>query len=231
MKQHKPRILVIDDEPRMVEVLTLMLEEAGFQVISASNGEGGLHLAYAEHPNLVLLDIMMPGMDGFQVLDHLRAMTDVPVIMLTAAAHDLNHVRGMNKGATDFLAKGVRNEVLLSHIYMRLREYAHQTKPQAPRWSDETLQVDTNRRILRVDAKEVKLTPIQWKILKCLLQHEGEVTSYQELLAAGWDEPALHDATSVKVQISLLRHKLNDPAGRSRYIHTIREEGYLFEVR
>jgi two-component system KDP operon response regulator KdpE len=231
MKQYKPKILVIDDEPRMVEILTLTLEEAGFQVLTALNGKAGLQIAYAEHPNLVLLDIMIPGMDGFQVLDHLRAMTDVPIIMLTAAAYDTNHIRGMNKGATDFLAKGIRTEVLLSHIHKRLREHAQQSKPQAPRWSDEKLQVDVKRRILRVESQEVRLTPIQWKILECLLEHEGEVTSYQVLLAAGWEDPDLHDVTSVKVQISLLRHKLNDRAGRSRYIHTIREEGYLFEVR
>ncbi len=226
----KPKILIIDDEPRMVEVLTLMLEDADYRVIAAFNGKDGLRAAYQEHPDLILLDIMMPGMDGFQVLDTLRLVTDIPIIMLTAAGHDPNRVRGMDKGVTDFIIKGTSSEVLLAHIRARLRPAA-KWKMRSARQFGDSLIIDITRRKVQVNDKPVRLTPLQWKLLQCLIEKEGELASYDDLLNAGWENPDFRTSDSVKVQISLLREKLRDSARPSRYIHTIREEGYIFEVR
>lgn len=230
MNSPKNKILVIDDDPRMVEVLTLTLEDADYRVIAAFNGKDGLRAAYAEHPDLVLLDIMMPGMDGFQVLDTLRMVSDIPIIMLTAAAQDPNRVRGLDKGVTDFLTKGTSPEVLLAHVRSRLRPVT-KWKQQGLRRIGDDLVVDVSRRLLRVNDKTVRLTPLQWKLFQCLLDHEGCVSTYAELLIAGWDNPEFSDVRAVKVQISLLREKLHDQAHPSRYIHTISKEGYLFEIR
>ncbi len=231
MNRTKPKILIIDDDPRIVQVWTLTLEDAGFDMIAAYSGKEGLRTAYAEHPDLILLDIMMPGMDGFQALDHLRLITDIPIIMLTAAATDPNRIRGMDKGAADFIPKVTHAEVLIAHIHARLREYQKQRAPQGPRQIDDALVVDFPRRLLHYDGESVSLTPAQWKLLQCLLEHEGRVTTYRDLLLAAWENPDFQDTRAVKVQISLLREKLHDHPRHSRYIHTIREEGYLFEAR
>lgn len=230
MNSLKSKILVIDDDARMVQALRLLLEDAGYNVVAAFNGKDGLHIAYDEHPDLVLLDIMMPGMDGFQVLDALRVVTDIPVIFLTGAAQDPNRIRGMDKGAADFLAKTTSPDVMLAHIRARLRP-ATKVNSRRVRNFGQDLTVDFSGRMLWVKERPVHLTPMEWKLFHCLIEHEGHVVTYHDLLAAGWDNPDYRDIRSVKGQISSLRDKLHDRAHRSHLIHTIREEGYLFEVR
>jgi DNA-binding response OmpR family regulator len=231
MNRGRPKLLIIDDDPRVVQVWTLTLEDAGFEIVTALSGKEGLRMAYNEHPDLILLDIMMPGMDGFQVLDHLRLLTDVPVIMLTAVATDANKIRGLDKGVADFVPKVTHAEVLIAHIRNRLRSYNGNNKKDGRRRLDNFLEVDFPRRQLHYNGEQVNLTPLQWRLLQSLVEHEGRVTTYRDLLNAGWENPEFHDSRSVKVQISLLREKLHDQANPSHYIHTIREEGYLFEVR
>lgn len=231
MNRARPKILIIDDDPKVVKIWSLTLEDEGFEVITAPGGKEGLRMAYAEHPDLILLDIMMPGMDGFEVLDHLRLITDIPVIMLTAVATDANRIRGLDKGIADFVPKVTHAEVLVATIRNRLRAYRGQQSAHGPRQIDEKLQIDFPRRLLQYDGVLVGLTPLQWKLLLCLMEREGKVATYSDLLRAGWETPDLHDTRSVKVQISLLREKLHDKAQPSRYIHTVREEGYLFELR
>lgn len=231
MTQETAKILIIDDDPRVVQLLTLALEEEGLAVSAAYSGKEGLRAAYALHPDLILLDIMMPVMDGFEVLDNLRLMTDVPILMLTSAGFDENRIRGMDKGAADFITKGISTRALLSHIQARLRAYQRQTPSNGPRRLGDHLEVDLARRAVRRGGKPVTLTPLQWRLLRCLLECEGRVATYDDLLRAGWDNTEFRDARAVKVQISQLRGKLGDSAHASRYIHTVREEGYLFEVR
>lgn len=231
MNRARPKILIIDDDPRVVKIWAFTLEDAGFDVITALSGKEGLRTAYAEHPDLILLDIVMPGMDGFEVLDHLRLSTDVPVIMLTAVASDANKIRGLNKGIADFVPKVTHAEVLVASIHNRLEAHSRRQTSYAPRRIDDKLQIDFPRRLLHYDGVLVGLTPLQWKLLLCLMEREGTVATYRELLKAGWETPELHSNSSVKVQISLLREKLHDKAQPSRYIHTVREEGYLFELR
>jgi DNA-binding response OmpR family regulator len=175
--------------------------------------------------------VMMPGMDGFQVLEHLHAVTDIPVIMLTAMGQDANQIRGMDKGAADFITKGVNMDVLISRIRARLRGQEERRPQQGPRHFDDQLEVDVPRRHLRVADEPVYLTPLQWRLLAYFIENEGRVVSYQKLLDAGWDNPDYGDRHSVKVQISILRGRLHDSPRNSRYIHTLREEGYMFQVR
>ena len=230
MGPNKSKILIVDDDVRIVEVLRLTLEEADYRVISAFNGKDGLRAAYAEQPDLILLDIMMPEMDGFRVLETLRMVTEIPIIMLTAAGQDPNRIRSLDKGATDFLPKSTGAQVLLAHIRSRLRP-STKWKPVGQRKLGNALMVDLSKRQLHVHEKPVNLTPIQWKLFQCLLEHEGHVLKYDELLLAGWGSVDFRDLRALKVQISLLREKLKDPAHSSHLIHTVREEGYLFEVR
>ena len=225
------KILIIDDDPDIVGVLTLTLEDAKFQVTSAHSGKDGLRAAYEYHPDLILLDISMPGMSGFDVLDHLRLVTDVPVILLTAMTYETNQIRGMKKGAADFIPKGTSMQVLMAHIDALCKRIARAEVPTGPRRVDDRLEVDVPRRRIRLDDQNIYLTPLQWKLFQHLLDNEGRIVPYEKLLSAGWQDPEYGDLRGVKVQISLLREKLHDSATGSRYIHTIREEGYLFEVR
>lgn len=231
MNRLAPKILIIDDDPQIVRVLRVTLEDAHFHVSSAHNGEEGLRAAYDQHPDLILLDIVMPGMDGFQVLEHLHAVTDVPVIMLTGFGQDSNQIRAMDKGAVDFITKGGNMDVLISRIHARLRHREEHHSSQGPRHFDSQLEIDVPRRWLRVGNEPVNLTPLQWRLLVCLVENEGHVSTYRKLLNVGWDNPDFGDVRAVKVQISILREKLHDSARKPHYIHTIREEGYLFDVR
>lgn len=226
-----PLILIIDDDHQIVQVLTVSLENAGFDVISASDGKAGLRAAYDEHPHLILLDISMPGMNGFQVLDHLRLVTDAPVIMLTSMGSDPNHIRSLNQGAADFLPKGISMDALIAHIQARLRAHVPRTIVSGPRSYDKGLIVDLARHRISLGDKNVVLTPLQWKIFRYLVENEGRIVTCQKLLDVGWESHEFGDERAVKVQISLLRKQLCDSPHPSRYIHTVREEGYMFEVR
>lgn len=231
MKAPPRKILIIDDDPQVAGTLRIGLENANFQILVAYSGKEGLQAAFKQHPDLILLDIVMNGMDGFEVLDHLRAMTNTPVIMLTAYGQDLNRIRGLDKDASDFLPKGTRLEVLIATINKRLRDAEPHHKTESVRRFDGHLQVDMLRHLVWIDGQTVKLTPLQWRLFRSLVENEGRVATYKKLVNAGWESPEFGDARSVKVQISLLRDKLHDSPRDSRYIHTMREEGYMFEVR
>lgn len=131
MNRAKPKLLMIDDDKRIVQAWRMALEDEGFDVLSAFSGSEGLRTAYSEHPDLILLDIKMPGMDGFEVLDHLRLLTDIPVIMLTAIASDTNQIRSLNKGVADFVPKVAHTDVLIARIRNRLD--THQPTAHNPR--------------------------------------------------------------------------------------------------
>jgi DNA-binding response OmpR family regulator len=226
----KPKILVVDDDVRMVQVLRVLLEESGYTVISAFNGKEGLRAAYAEHPDLVLLDIRMPEMDGFQALDALRMVTDIPIVLLTGDTQDTYRVRGLDKGAADYLVKSTSPEVILAHIRSRLRGATTWKIPKVRQFG-QGLTVDFSKRMLTLQERPVHLTPIEWKLFQCLVEHEGRVVQYDDLLNACWDIPEFRDVRAVKVKIAALRNKLHDRAFQSHWIHTIREEGYMFEAR
>lgn len=226
----KPKLLLIDDDPRYVRSLRPVLEDAGFDVLVAYNGKEGLRMAFHERPDLILLDIMMAGMDGFEALDHLEAVTDIPVMMITGSAtQDHYEIRSLNKGAVDFVRKGMSNELLIAKIKNRLRARESRQVLHGSLVIDDCLEVDLNRDLVRVEGQEVKLTPKQSRIFRLLLEKQGRVVTVDELLRAGWDDLDFHDPSVVKIQISTLRRKLGDSSRNPRYIHTIRERGYMFD--
>jgi DNA-binding response OmpR family regulator len=229
MPKKRAKILIIDDDRRWVQLMSLILGDARFNVVAAFSGREGIKLAYREQPDLVLLDIMMPGMDGFATLDQLRAMTDIPIIMLTGVAQIVNEIRSLDKGAMDFVGKGEDASVLIARIRSRLRQFEPQRRLRGPRRVDDHLEFDLHTRVVRLDGKEVNLTPIQRRMFECLAQREGRVATVRELVEACWENPEFQDERAVKVQISMLRKKLHDrPPPDSVYIHTVRAEGYRF---
>lgn len=231
MSRNKSKILIIDDDPVIVQTWTMVLEDEGFNVHAAFSGKEGIRATFLERPDLIVPDIKMPGMDGFEVLDHLRLMTDIPIIMLTAIGSDPNRIRALDKGITDFVPKISHSQLLISSIHNRLHSYRGVRPTQGPLKVDEHLTIDFPLRMLYYDNVKVSLTPIQWKILQSLVEKTGNVASYRDLLRAGWENPDSQETHLVKVQISLLRGKLKDKARTPRYIHTAREDGYSFELR
>lgn len=227
----RPKILVIDDEPRWLSVLTTILDEAGFQSSGALNGKDGIRRVYADRPDLILLDIMMPGMNGFEVLEHVRLATEVPVLMLTAATQPGHAVQSYNKGALDFVPKATPKEVMLANIRSKLHLIPTRHQPRAIYPIDDQLTIDIIKRTVRLHDQAVELTPLEWRVLQCLVEQEGQVVSCEELLRAGWEEDHLRDLRGVKVIISQLRKKLHDNPRHPHYIHTIREMGYTLDVR
>ncbi len=219
----------MDDDKAVAAALGIVLEHAGYSLACAYDAREGMRLAYDGHPDLVLLDVMLPDQDGFTVLDRLRDLTDVPIIMLTARTQAADFVRGLDGGAVDYITKPFDNDVLLARIRVQLREYRRRAARKPFHTVDEHLAIDFGANRLRVDGREVELTPIEWRILRRLLESEGQVVSITELLRAGWGDGSNADARAIKVHIAAIRRKIGDDARIPHYVHCERELGYRFD--
>jgi DNA-binding response OmpR family regulator len=223
-------ILVVDDDPQMREALTVSLELHwdDASILAAKDGEEGLRL-FAEHdPDIVLLDVSMPGKDGFQVLQEIRRRSDVPVLMLTARGDETAQVRGLELGADDYVVKPFSHLALLARIKAVLRRAALPPPARAlPDFTTGDLAIHFQNQDVTVKGERVNLTPIEYKLLYHLARNAGRVLPQQTLLDRVWGED--YDATSdyLKVYISRLRAKLERP-GDAHYIETVRGLGYRF---
>jgi DNA-binding response OmpR family regulator len=223
-------ILVVDDDPQMREALTVSLELHwdDASILAAKDGEEGLRL-FAEHdPDIVLLDVSMPGKDGFQVLQEIRRRSDVPVLMLTARGDETAQVRGLELGADDYVVKPFSHLALLARIKAVLRRAALPPPARAlPDFTTGDLAIHFQNQDVTVKGERVNLTPIEYKLLYHLARNAGRVLPQQTLLNRVWGEG--DDATSdyLKVYISRLRAKL-ERRGDARSIETVRGLGYRF---
>jgi DNA-binding response OmpR family regulator len=223
-------ILVVDDDPQMREALTVSLELHwdDASILAAKDGEEGLRL-FAEHdPDIVLLDVSMPGKDGFQVLQEIRRRSDVPVLMLTARGDETAQVRGLELGADDYVVKPFSHLALLARIKAVLRRAALPPPTRAlPDFTAGDLAIHFQNQEVAVKGERVNLTPIEYKLLYHLARNAGRVLPQRTLLDRVWGED--YDATSdyLKVYISRLRAKLERP-GDAHYIETVRGLGYRF---
>lgn len=231
MTKDKSRILIVDDDVQVLAALGVILEHAGYTVSAAQQAREGLRKAYVDHPDLVLLDVNMPDMDGYTVLDHLKMQTDIPIIMLTAKSLVADRVRGLDRGAVDYILKPFSNEELLARIRRSLREYRESRDVKNYRVVDADLSIDVTSQRLLVKGHEANLTPTEWRLLRALLEASGHIVSFHELLLAGWGDEKYRDERSIKVRISSIRKKIGDNASPSRYIHSVRKIGYRFEPR
>jgi DNA-binding response OmpR family regulator len=224
------KILVVDDDPQMREALTISLElhwdDAA--ILAAKDGDEGLRL-FAEHdPDVVLLDVSMPGKDGFLVLAEIRQRSDVPVLMLTARGDEMAQVRGLELGADDYVVKPFSHLALLARIKAVLRRAELPPPSRAlPDFTAGDLAMHFQNQEVTVKGERVNLTPIEYKLLYHLVRNAGRVLPQQTLLNRVWGED--YDATSdyLKVYISRLRAKL-ERAGELHHIETVRGLGYRF---
>jgi two-component system KDP operon response regulator KdpE len=222
-------VLVVDDEPRIVSFMRMNLELEGCRVISASNGREALERARDDMPDIVLLDIMMPGMDGFEVLRRLREWSTVPVIVLTAKDDEDDRIRGLELGADDYIGKPFSHRELVSRIRAVLRRHLIQPPLQQSQLRiDDHLTIDFGKREVLVDGKPVSLRPTEYRLLYHLVQNAGWVMPHEVLLSKVWGPEYSDESHYLRLYITYLRQKIEPDPAHPRYILTERGTGYRF---
>ncbi|MFN2158632.1 MAG: response regulator transcription factor [Anaerolineales bacterium] len=222
-------ILVVDDEERMVRFIRLNLEHDGFKVIEAFNGTQAINQVRSNLPDLVLLDIMMPDMDGFEVLRIIRETSNVPVIMLTAKGEEDDRVRGLELGADDYVTKPFSPRELVSRVRAVLRRTETTgVSTHGLIEVDDRLKLDFDRREIWVDGELVKLRPTEYRLLYHLVQNAGWVVTHDQILGKVWGYEYRDEPHYVRLYINYLRKKLEEDPANPKYILTERGVGYRF---
>jgi two-component system KDP operon response regulator KdpE len=226
------KVLVIDDDPIFVKLAEQVLTQKGFEVFSADDGQKGLRLLFSHRPDVVLLDVVMPRMDGWQTCDRIRDVSDIPIIMLTA--HDKAEgdvVRGLDHGADDYLTKPVGTKELVARVQAVMRR-AELTSARGPRkgttYSDGVLTMDIAERKILVDGKRVRLTPIEFRLLALLFQNAERILTHKQLLEGVWGWEYIDDLDYVRIYIWHLRQKIETDPSHPRYVITEPGVGYCF---
>jgi two-component system, OmpR family, KDP operon response regulator KdpE len=225
------KILLVEDAPDVVEAIQLgmMLRWREVEVLSADTGDVALDLVERETPDLVLLDIGLPGMDGYEVLRAIRAFSDVPVIMLTAQDTTMSKVKGLELGADDYITKPFDHLELLARIRAVLRRLDMSApKSRTPSFRSGDLTVDFSAQEVHLGEVQLDLTPTEYKLLYHLVRNVGQTLTHGTLLARVWGREYVNEVDYVRVYIRRLRSKLNDDPERPRYIQTERGLGYRF---
>jgi DNA-binding response OmpR family regulator len=226
---NRRRILVVDDEPRMIRFIRLNLEHDGFEVVETSSGSKALDQLRDQLPDLILLDVMMPDMDGFETLRLIREISTVPVVMLTAKGEEDDRVRGLELGADDYITKPFSPRELVSRVRAVLR------RTEAPGMGtheviqvDDRLKLDFDRREIWVEGNLVKLRPTEYRLLYHLVQNAGWVVPHDQLLAKVWGYEYRDETHYLRLYVNYLRQKLEKDPSNPQYILTERGVGYRF---
>ena len=221
------KILVIDDEPSIVKLVSAYLKPEGYEVYTASDGPSGLKAAHAFKPDLVILDLMLPGMDGLELLTRLRRESDVYVIMLTARAEETDKIVGLSVGADDYMAKPFSPRELVARVKAALRRLKAGTSPGADKTvlSFKHVRIDVGAHAVSMDDRPVELTSIEFDLLRALAEHHGRVLSREQLLERIWGADYFGESRVVDVHLGHVRQKL----GNESIIVTVRGVGYRFE--
>jgi two-component system KDP operon response regulator KdpE len=224
------KLLLIDDSQDMQKLVGLFLERDGYEVIRASNGKEGLRLLAKHQPDLVLLDIMMPEVDGWEACRRIREVSNIPVIMLTAKSQESDIVRGLELGADDYITKPFDPSELRARIQSLLRRTkemsAHETSPLV--LDDGWLYIDLSRRIVKANSKPIDLTPTEFRLLAALLQKVDCVIPHRQLLRQVWGPEYADEVHYLKLYVRYLRHKLEQDPSTPRYLLTEWGVGYRF---
>ncbi len=224
----QPRILVIEDEPALVASLTYSLRREGFAVDAARDGREGLRLALQTRPDLVILDLMLPGVDGLEVCRRLRAVSDTPVLMLTARSEETDRVIGLELGADDYVTKPFSMRELIARVRAVLRRSARAEAPDERPIVAGSLRIEpAYRRVLR-DGREVPLRPREMDLLLYMAARPHRPLTRETLLRDVWRDEIATGPRTVDVHIRWLREKLEDDPSRPRHLVTVRGYGYKF---
>jgi two-component system KDP operon response regulator KdpE len=226
------KVLIVDDEPAFVNLVEKVLTQKGYEVLKASNGQESLRVFFEHKPDMVLLDVAMPKMDGWQTCSRIREISDAPIIMLTGkrtAEDDI--VRGLDYGADDYLIKPVGNKELVARVRAVLRraELPSSLDTKKSTYSDDFLTVDVAERKVIVNGERVRLTPTEFRLLSILVGNAGRVLTQKQLLEKVWGWEWVDDIDHLRIYIWHLRHKIEPDPTQPKYIITEPGVGYYFQ--
>ena len=225
------RILICDDDEDIRNALEIYLRQDGYSVIQATDGRQAVEIAKTEQIHLILLDVMMPNMDGIQAAVAIRAFSNVPIIFLSAKSEDTDRILGLNMGGDDYITKPFHPVELLTRVKATLRRYTRLGGMQETKTESGTLQtgglvMDDNKKRVVVDGDEVNLTPLEYNILHLLMTHMDRVFSSAQIYEAVWNEPAFHVSKTVSVHIRHIREKIEINPKEPQYLKVIYGLGY-----
>jgi DNA-binding response OmpR family regulator len=226
----RARVLVVDDDADIRGLLKELLGRAGYDVVESSNGRDGLRALYASSPDLVLLDVSMPELDGWQTLERIRDVSEVPVVMLTARAAELERVRGLKAGADDYVTKPFGRQELLARVEAHLRRKGERVE-QPGTYADGLITIDFAQREVTVAGRNVSLTPLEFKLLSTFVRNPNQVLSHDQLLELVWGDAHTGSRARTKLYVGYLRQKLDAGEGGESPIETVRGFGYRYRPR
>jgi DNA-binding response OmpR family regulator len=223
------RILVVDDDADIRTLVRTLLERAGAIVYEAGDGRSGLRVFHERRPDLVVLDVGMPELDGWEVLERIRDLSDAPVLMLTAMGQELDRVRGLQGGADDYVVKPFGRQELLARVQALLRRAARGGPEEEPEtYADAYLSIDFAQRQVAVGDRPVHLTPLEFRLLACFVRNPRQVLSRDRLLELVWGDPYGASTDQVKLYVGYLRRKLDPETPDRAPIETVRGFGYRY---
>jgi len=224
------KVLLIDDDADLLQLASMIFKKEGAQIVTARDGLEGVSKLFTHHPDLIILDVMMPGINGFEVCQRIRQVSDTPLIMLTALNHEQEMLRGLDAGADDFLSKPFNADILLARARTVLRRSEHlKSQDDSHNYSNGHLSIDVNRREALIRDKRIKLTPLEFRLLAYLARNAGKVLTFQQILTNVWGNEYQGSIDYVHVYVSHLRRKLEEDTKSPRYILTLHGVGYIFE--
>jgi two-component system KDP operon response regulator KdpE len=221
------RVLVVDDEPQIRRALGVNLKARGYDVDLAGSGEEGLSMAASRHPDVVLLDLGLPGIDGLEVIRGLRGWTTVPVIVLSVRETERDKVAALDLGADDYVTKPFGMDELLARLRAALRR--HLPAPEEAVVTTEDFEVDLAAKRVRVGDREIHLTPTEWQLLEVLVRNPGRLITQRQLLQQVWGPAYEKETNYLRVYLAQLRRKLEPDPSRPRYLITEPGMGYRFD--
>jgi len=229
-RMKRSRILVVDDDRDIRGLLRELLARAGYDVAEAESGKAGLREFYASPPDLVLLDVSMPELDGWQTLERIRDLSEVPVMMLTARAGELEKVRGLKGGADDYVTKPFGRQELLARVEALLRRSGPRGE-EPTTYGDGAVTIDFAQREVTVGGRKVVLTPLEFKLLAVFVRHPNQVLSHEQLLELVWGDALSGSRARAKLYVGYLRHKLAEAGAEESLIETVRGFGYRYRPK
>lgn len=230
------KVLIIDDDPDLLQLVSLIFKKAGFEVINAKDGLDGISKFFLQHPDLIILDVIMPGSNGFDVCQRIRYVSNEPLIMLTALNQEQDMLHGLAVGADDFLSKPFHPDILLARARTLLRRSEHLNENGTIHenssffsYNDGYLSIDIEKHEVLIHGKRVKLTPIEFRLLVYLARNGGKLLSFEKILSNVWGDAYRGSIDHVHVYISHLRRKIEEDPKSPTYIMTVHGMGYIFE--
>jgi two-component system KDP operon response regulator KdpE len=228
------KVLIIDDDPDLGKLVEAILKPAGMNVFQVYSGKGGLKKAYEIHPDLVILDVMMPDMDGFEVCARLREMVNIPILILTARAASADMLHAFNLGADDYLRKPFNKDELAARVqalFRRSNPRGGSDLSDITRYKDELLDINLDTQVVLLAGKIVPLSPMEYNLLACLVRNLGRIVTHRQILNEVWGSTYGDPSSTLNLYVFYLRKKLQDNKHGHQYIHTQWARGYWFAPR